>query len=261
MRRAASRVDYDAAYAKRPKGDLIEALDRESLSDCRGIAGYAAYVTSQDLSRCRASVRALDLGLQLPVIDLGCGLGELTRWLASHSGRAAVGIDTSAVAVREAVARSKRNTHFLRGDAQRIPMRGDSAAAVVSLDALYLVARPREALRELRRVLATGGLLIFTAYISHESTKGGGCVGAQFWPAELAENGFELRSSFDMTGAWREYMLNKHSRRWSQRERILARRGESAVAELAVSAAMIGAAGRPRFLDNVERREFTASAG
>ena len=47
------------------------------------------------------------------------------------------------------------------------------------------------------------------------------------------------------------------SRRWSQRERILAQRGESAVADLSVSAAMIGAAGRPRFVDDVERREFT----
>lgn len=259
-RRAAPYVDYDTVYAKRPEGDLLEALDRESLRDSGGLAGYAAYITSKDLSRCRASVRALDLRSTLPVIDLGCGCGELTRWLVSHSGRAAVGIDTSSVAVREAVALRARNTHFLRGDAHRIPMRRASASAVVSLDALYLVARPWAALRELRRVLVTGGLLIFTAYISRDSTKGGGCVGAEFWPSELAETGFELRSSFDMTEAWRRHMLRKHGRRWSERERILAQRSESAVAELAVSAAMIGASGRPRFLDEVERRELTAVA-
>ena len=259
-RRAASFVDYDSVYARRPEGDLLESLDRESLRDSGGLAGHAAYITAADLSRCRASIRAHNLGIQLPVIDVGCGFGELTRWLASNSGRAAVGIDTSFVAVQEAVARRERNTYFLRGDAHRMPMRIDSASAAVSLDALYLVARPREALGELRRVLVTSGLLIFTAYLSRDSTKGGGCVDAEFWPAELAETGFELLSSFDMTAAWRRHMLGKHSRRWSQRERILAQRGESAVAELAVSAAMIGAAGRPRFLDDVERREFTAIA-
>jgi ubiquinone/menaquinone biosynthesis C-methylase UbiE len=259
-RRAASFVDYDTVYAKRPEGDLLESLDRESLRESGGLAGYEGYITTGDLSRFRASIRALDPGLQLPVVDLGCGRGELTHWLASKSGRAAVGIDTSAVAVRGAAARCGPNTHFLRGDAHRIPMRSDSASAAVSLDALYLVARPREALKELRRVLVASGLLIFTAYLSRDSTKGGGCADAEFWPAELAATGFELLSSFDMTGAWCRHMLRKHSRRWAQRERILAQRGESAVAELAVSAAMIGAAGRPRFLDDVERREFTAIA-
>ena len=36
--------------------------------------------------------------------------------------------------------------------------------------------------------------------------------------------------------------------------------GFRAVADLSVSAAMIGAAGRPRFVDDVERREFTVIA-
>jgi SAM-dependent methyltransferase len=216
IRRAASQADYDSVSARPYKGDLLESLDRESLKDSGGLAGYAAYITTGDLSRCRASIRALDPGFDRPVIDVGCGFGELTRWLAANSGKAAVGIDTSSVAVRGAAARCEPNTHFLRGDAQRIPMRCDSAAAAVSLDALYLVARPREALGELRRVLVTSGLLIFTAYISSDSTKGGGCVDAELWPAELAETGFELLFSFDMTAAWRRHMLGKHSRRWFQ---------------------------------------------
>lgn len=83
----------------------------------------AAYtgVPNWDIGRPqRAFVELLDAGLvRSPVLDVGCGTGELSLFLARH-GHEVLGIDLSAVAIQQAKdkARWRRSTaHFLVWDA------------------------------------------------------------------------------------------------------------------------------------------------
>jgi SAM-dependent methyltransferase len=83
-------------------------------------AAYAG-VPNWDIGRPqRAFVRLLDAGLvRSPVLDVGCGTGELSLFLARH-GHDVLGIDLSPRAVRQAKqkARWRRVTaHFLVWDA------------------------------------------------------------------------------------------------------------------------------------------------
>jgi ubiquinone/menaquinone biosynthesis C-methylase UbiE len=96
------------------------------------------------------------------VLDVACGPGNFARRLAPSVGEQGlvVGIDASptmlAQGVREAGA---ANVAFIRGDAERLPFRDASFAAVCCHAALYLIGDPFAALDEMARVLAAGGRL------------------------------------------------------------------------------------------------------
>jgi SAM-dependent methyltransferase len=99
---------------------------------------------------------AAELGLQPgdPVLDLGAGTGKLTRALVAH------GFNVVAVEPQEplrAVLADKVGAARVRdGVAEQIPLEEGSVAAVMIADAFHWFDRPR-ALREIRRVLASGG--------------------------------------------------------------------------------------------------------
>ncbi|PSP87072.1 SAM-dependent methyltransferase [Halobacteriales archaeon QS_4_69_34] len=92
------------------------------------------------------------------VLDLGCGSGYAARALAGTAGARAVGLDGSPAMVRNA--RSYANDpglEFLLGDFEQLPFADDALDHVFSMEAFYYADDPRRALRELRRVLGSGG--------------------------------------------------------------------------------------------------------
>ena len=94
-------------------------------------------------------------------VDVGCGTGELARWLAGRGARV-VGIERPAMA---ALARQKPAVgaeRYVAGGGERLPVRSGWADAVLFLASLHHVPPPsmREALAECRRVLRPGGTAI-----------------------------------------------------------------------------------------------------
>jgi SAM-dependent methyltransferase len=89
-----------------------------------------------------------------PVLDIGCGEGELARHLPPGAW---VGVDTSAVMLA-AAPRPK-----VRADATALPFPGGSFASAALLYVLYHLADPSVALAEARRVLRAGGLIAVAA--------------------------------------------------------------------------------------------------
>jgi malonyl-CoA O-methyltransferase len=108
------------------------------------------------------------------VLDAGCGTGFCTRLLARRYRRAAVviGLDLAEAMVRHARRQSawwrrlfggEAPIAYAAGDIERLPLASGSIDLIVSNLALQW-CDPRSALAEFRRVLAPGGLLLFTSF-------------------------------------------------------------------------------------------------
>jgi ubiquinone/menaquinone biosynthesis C-methylase UbiE len=89
-----------------------------------------------------------------PVLDVGCGEGELARHLPDGSW---YGLDNSAEMLRRAPEPA------LEGEATALPFRDASFGSVALLYVLYHLPDPTPALAEAHRVLRPGGLITVTA--------------------------------------------------------------------------------------------------
>jgi SAM-dependent methyltransferase len=96
----------------------------------------------------------------LPVLDIGCGEGELARHLPPGAW---VGVDSSAAMLAAAPRPS------VRADATALPFPDGSFASAALLYVLYHLGDPSVALAEARRVLTAGGLVAVAAPSRHDS--------------------------------------------------------------------------------------------
>lgn len=96
----------------------------------------------------------------LPVLDVGCGEGELARHLPEGGW---VGVDNST----EMLARAPQSSHV--ADAVALPFPDASFGSVALLYVLYHLREPERALVEARRVLRPGGLVALAAPSRHDS--------------------------------------------------------------------------------------------
>ncbi len=98
------------------------------------------------------------------VLDVGCGGGFNSNYLAEHSF-AVTGVDLSeqslAIAARHD---STESVHYLRADAYELPFAAGSFDAVIAMDFLEHVEEPARVIAEAARVLRPGGLFFFHTF-------------------------------------------------------------------------------------------------
>lgn len=92
-----------------------------------------------------------------PVLDIGCGTGAVLARLAAEGHHPVFGTDLSPVALDAA---RRRGPSVVRAEAERVPFRAAAAGVVVSLDVIEHLDDDAAALREYRRVLRPGGLVV-----------------------------------------------------------------------------------------------------
>jgi SAM-dependent methyltransferase len=106
-----------------------------------------------------------DLG---PICDLGCGPGQIARYL-HRQGVQTLGVDLSPKMVAEAQ-RLNPEIHFHQGDMLALPDADDSWGGIAAFYCIIHIPREQivNALREMRRVLKPGGVLLVTFHIGEE---------------------------------------------------------------------------------------------
>ena len=96
------------------------------------------------------------------LLEAGIGTGRITRPLMERGARV-TGIDISPrmlARLREQIGAQHRLPDLLLGDATRLPLRDASFRAVLMVHVLHMVADWKQALKEMRRVLAPGGVFL-----------------------------------------------------------------------------------------------------
>jgi SAM-dependent methyltransferase len=100
------------------------------------------------------------------VLELGCGAGRLTGYLAELASEA-YGIDLSSAMIAESRARYPQAT-FIEGDIRNLSHFDDGSLDIVfgscNILDIFGDAERRETLREIHRVLRPGGLLMMSAH-------------------------------------------------------------------------------------------------
>lgn len=153
--------------------DLV--IDKRKLRDAfeKAAPGYdAAAVLQHEV--CRRMLSRLELVNLLPdsILDAGCGTGNALPALRARFPRATLcALDIAAGMLRHARARlpwwqrmTGRGIVPVCGDIERLPFSAAAVNLVWSNLALQWVNDPPHAFAELRRVLAPGGLLMFSTF-------------------------------------------------------------------------------------------------
>jgi SAM-dependent methyltransferase len=111
---------------------------------------------------------AREVGNLGPICDLGCGPGQIARYLHSQ-GVDALGVDLSPQMVAEA-ARLNPDIPFHQGDMLSLPDGDHSWGGIAAFYCIIHIPRGKVvgALREMRRVLKPGGVLLLTFHIGSE---------------------------------------------------------------------------------------------
>ena len=113
----------------------------------------------------RLALEVRNLG---PICDLGCGPGQIARYLY-RQGVAVLGVDLSPRMVEEAQ-RLNPEIHFHQGDMLSLPDADNSWGGIAAFYCLIHIPREHmiRALRELKRVLKPGGVLLVAFHIGDE---------------------------------------------------------------------------------------------
>jgi SAM-dependent methyltransferase len=102
------------------------------------------------------------------IVDLACGTGGATLWIARQTGASIVGVDFSAAAIREATALAEarehgERAHFVVANIESTGLPDGQFSAAVCIDALVFV-NAAEAVREIARLLRPGGVFVATSW-------------------------------------------------------------------------------------------------
>ena len=128
----------------------------------RRAGGYEGGATSRWRDPVQqASLAALDLTGDDLLLDVGCGTGAASR-AASAEVDLVVGVDLAPEMIRRAteLARAVENVRFLVADSEQLPFRDGAFTAVLCSNSFHHYPDPLRAVREMGRVLASGGRLV-----------------------------------------------------------------------------------------------------
>ncbi|MBB4685793.1 class I SAM-dependent methyltransferase [Amycolatopsis jiangsuensis] len=219
---------YAEVLRRQWSSDTLRGIYRDAYgADYPEEADPFGFVTRTDLVRI-AELCGHVRGRRLA--DLGCGRGGPGLEVARALGTSLSGVDVVEAAVLEARTRASAHepatdARFEVGSFEATGLGTGSCAAVMSVDALWMVWDKPAAFAEVTRILEPGGHFVFTtwepAYLDHR--------------ALLSEAGFEVLVH-EETPAWLSRQLAVYRGILSHRRELAGEMGQTAAATLIAEA-------------------------
>jgi ubiquinone/menaquinone biosynthesis C-methylase UbiE len=112
-----------------------------------------------DMEQLHALLDSLALSRGERILDLGCGLGMISEYVAEQTGARVTGIDCAAGGIAEAIARAqgKDGILFQVGDMDALDLPARSFDAVIAIDVLYFASDLRATVSSLIQALKLSG--------------------------------------------------------------------------------------------------------
>lgn len=146
---------YDKAHASRAHTRFCEQVYGMDLCQ-EGL---------MDMNSLHELLDRLDLKPGQHLLDLGCGAGGISEYVSDHSGVNVTGLDSSAIAISTAQARTKnKRSHlkFIEADLNTLDLEPQSYDAAISVDTIYWVNDVWDALKRITRTIKPGGQLVIS---------------------------------------------------------------------------------------------------
>jgi ubiquinone/menaquinone biosynthesis C-methylase UbiE len=165
---------FDHVFANLSAGRVVHELFDRFMGPFPPHVEPFSLVTREGLERVLVDLR---LEPDHHLVDLCCGRGGIGLWFAQGSGARLTGVDFSPAAIAEARRRAElffadTRASFVVADAGEIPLDGESADAVVCIDALQMLPDREAALREAGRLVRGDGRIVITTLEFDESVFG-----------------------------------------------------------------------------------------
>ncbi len=169
---------YRIAPAWQALGDLLRAENPRYLyfydeffaraQDSRAHAAFCEQVYGRnlcqhgmmDMPQLDMLLDVLALDGQQRVLEVGCGNGMVAEYISDQSRAHVIGIDTSAVGIRQAAERTRHKRarlSFLRADMRALPFAAGAFAAAIAIDSAYYAGHLEQWIGWLREVVRGGG--------------------------------------------------------------------------------------------------------
>jgi ubiquinone/menaquinone biosynthesis C-methylase UbiE len=160
----------DAAYFDQWYADMAASPVRDEIvASTLGLPAELAFASILTWDGIAEVTAALRLAPDALLLDIACGRGGYGIEVARRTSARLIGIDFSAVALREARANSARRVpsgtaDFRIGTLTSTGLPSGSARAVMCVDAVQFADPPLAALHEFRRILAPAGRVALTCW-------------------------------------------------------------------------------------------------
>jgi len=113
-----------------------------------------------DMEQLETMLKKLNLQPEQLVLDIGCGLGKITEYIAEQTGASIIGIDNAAKVVEWAQENTKidrRKLEFQEGDLNNLQFPKEEFDAIISIDTLYYAEDFEQVINKLNEILKPNG--------------------------------------------------------------------------------------------------------
>jgi ubiquinone/menaquinone biosynthesis C-methylase UbiE len=200
----ANSASFDGLFRKLAVSTILKSIWREVYAEeYPEAANPFSFVTMTDLKQL---ISILGIGSEASFVDIGCGQGGLSIWVAEKTGASVLGLDFSNVAVGNAAAKAKAmgfgdRATFIKADAASPPLRDACFDGAMSTDVLQLTPDPAAVIAEVSRILNDNAKFAFTTWCIHKPIPGRAVI-LDYRPI-LERAGFEVELYYEPAN-WRE---------------------------------------------------------
>ena len=145
----------------------------------------------------------VELNGEVEFLEVGCGSGEVARYIARNYRGSVVGadVDPEQIGIAQKNVKGITNVQFLEADSTGLPFEDSSFDVVLSFGVLHHIDKWLDAISEIKRVLRPGGYFIYADLIypravtrmdsSSKYSFGLATVNVDEVDSFLGQNGFE----------------------------------------------------------------------